>query len=69
MRVIETRNHLSCRLQIAEQSASGWTVLLYLHGKGECTVFRSERPDSLNQLIKLAEERAAELERADIPMR
>ena len=67
MRIVETRNLGASRLQIAEQSATGWTITVFSPDSRIPIVFRSEDPTSLEELIEQAHEQAAGYERGQIP--
>ena len=62
MRVLETRSYLSCRLQIGEQTATGWTVVVYPPGQEEPITLRSDDPAGLPELLAQAKTRAASFE-------
>jgi hypothetical protein len=64
MRVLETRSYLSCRLQIGEPTANGWTVVVYPPGQEEPVALRSDDPAGLPGLLAQAKAKAAEFEGA-----
>ena len=60
MRVLETRSYLSCRVQIGEQTATGWTVVVYPPAQEEPVTLRSDDPAGLPDLLAQAKAKAAE---------
>ena len=62
MRILETRNLGMSRLQIAEQSAVGWTVTMFPPDGGAPVMLQSEDPSGLKILIEQAQAEAAEYE-------
>ena len=64
MRTLETRSYLSCRLQIGEQTTTGWTVVVYPPDQEEPVTLQSDDPAGLPGLLAQAKATAAEFESA-----
>ncbi|MCR0985837.1 hypothetical protein [Roseomonas populi] len=61
MRTLETRTLGVCRIQIAEQSAMGWTVMVFPPDSKKPLILQSDQPTGLARLIEQAEARAGAL--------